>query len=545
MSFAMLTIGLTLGLSVILTYGMRSLIAATWEKNRCDPGVVLTAAAYKPADDPRTAGEFAEANWRYCQKEYVQNAVRVAAAVPKDLAAAQAATVGRVQDMVTKSGDAFYGLWTFVHQAFSTFMDSMKGVATLFQNFIIQLHSVVERLQASIISLVFGLIAVVVTFVNSVQVVLMVAIIVVGILIVMQILLFLLLLPIAPLIVSVSALVSVVVVVMGTAIADAMVTELYTPGACFTPDTPVMMHGGGQKAMIDIGIGDALSDGGYVTAVHTFDTTDPLYDLYGISVTGDHLVHGGVHGGGGHSRLIEVREHPDAVLIETNTSTYRLSTHRLPTHRLICLTTTTRSIPVLNAFGGVTTFADWEEIPADDTESLYEWNKYVWATLNPATPYKRPAQSTIDSDAGIAPNCQVECVGLFGIGKRLRYAKDIHAGDTVIDALGEPTRVVGTVIIEGSQIADAVLLSPMTEGGEQLVSGATWVLKNGVWIPAANGSVANGSVTDIHLNRWVHVYTTSGTLRLRGGVAIRDASEVGLAHLRPLVKSVILDPLRL
>lgn len=507
MGFGILTIVLTLGLSVVITYGMRSLIAANWEKNRCDPGVVMTAGIYKPADDQRTAGEFAEDNWRYCQKEYVQNAVRAAATIPKDLAAAQAATVGRVEDMVTKSGDVFYDLWKFVHQAFSTFMDSMKGAAMLFQNFIIQLHSIIDRLHASIISIVFALIATVVTFINSVQVILMVAIIVVGILLVMQILLFFLLLPISGLIISVSALVSVVVVVIGTAISAAMVAEHYTPGACFTPDTPVAMRDGSSRRLDAVHIGDELQDEGRVTAVHYFRSAEPLFEIAGIHVTGDHLVYT-------ETGLIEARNHPKA----------RSAPISDISRDLICLTTTTRRIPVITATIDIIYFADWEEIAEDATETLHEWYHRVWAVLNPFQPCNSPAD--IQSDAGLSPDCRIEVPG--GLW-RICAVKDLRIGDMVLDASGSPTRITGLVVMEGSMETDAIAL------GSQLVSPATWILHGSTWTQAA----AVGARCEQHIREWLHVYTASGTVRLDGGWGIRDASEIGLQNLRPLVQELI------
>lgn len=519
--FSMLTIGLSLGLAIVVSAGMRSIIGASWEKNRCDPGVVLTAAAYKPADDPRTPGQFAEDNWRDCQKEYVQNALRAAAAVPKDLANAEAATVAHVQDMVSKSGDVFFDLWKVIYEAFSTFMDSMKGVAKLFQNFVIQLQSIIERLQASVIAIVFSLIAVIVTFINSIQVALMVAIIIVGILIGMMILLFLILLPIAPLIVSITALIAVTVTIVAGTLAGKMVSEMYTPGACFTPDTRVVLKTGQPRALSEIKIGDTLRDGGHVVAVHRFHTDDPIYDLYGIHVTGDHLVcHPDTP-----RRLIAVRNHRDA-----------FATGRTGTHDLICLTTTTRRIPVLSQTAGTILFADWEEIPESDAESLRAWNRRVWAVLNPTQGYRRPTEAVLQSEAGMAPDCQVECPGWFGT--RLRRIADMRAGDVVLDASGQPTRVVGTVVMEGDQTTDAVSL-PAADGSTQVVSAATWVWspEQEFWAPP----VQHRRI-ELHPVRWMHLYTAAGTFRLSGGYAVRDAAEIGLGNLRPLVEDIVIDP---
>ena len=65
----------------------------------CDPSVVPIAGFFKPSTDPRSATEFARDNWSFCQKEYVQDGIRTAMAVPKELAEAQAAVVGSMSDI--------------------------------------------------------------------------------------------------------------------------------------------------------------------------------------------------------------------------------------------------------------------------------------------------------------------------------------------------------------------------------------------------------------------------------------------------------------
>lgn len=512
--FITLTIALTIGLTAVVGAAFRVNVRDSWEEQRCDPYVVPIAGFFKPSKDPRSAAQFATDNWTFCQKEYVQNAIRLAAEVPQELANAEAATVGVVQDIASVVADVFFDLWNVCYETYSSFMEQMKGAAKKFQNFMVNLYSITERLNAAALSIIYGLIALIVSILNSVQVALIVAIIIVGIIIALQIILFFVLLPISGLIITVTALVSVVVVVIATAIAAAMVAELFEPGACFTRDTRIQLVGGTTKPIDAIRIGDLLSDGGRVTAVHTFRTKDPVYRLHGVRVTGDHLVFADASG-----KRIYVRNHPDAVLE---------SPPLWSATDLWCLTTTTRRIPCQSA-GGVLLFADWEEIDEEDTGALKKWFKAVWRTLNKEEPPPHGvAEYILESEAGIAPDCKVMCQTWWGqpIAKPIR---DICIGDRVFDGPDSTTLVIGKALIAGDQTTDAVEV-----GVGQIVSCACWTQQGGIWKPVA------GPIRDIHLVAWQQLYTQSGQFILEGGIPMRDASDVGLASLRPLVESIVL-----
>jgi hypothetical protein len=50
----------------------------------------------------------------------------------------------------------------------------------------------------------------------------------------------------------------------------------------------------------------------------------------------------------------------------------------------------------------------------------------------------------------------------------------------------------------------------------------------------------NSPTCDKHVSRWEHLYTASGSFTIKGGLTIRDASDVGLANLERLVKKVVM-----
>jgi hypothetical protein len=92
--------------------------------------------------------------------------------------------------------------------------------------------------------------------------------------------------------------------------------------------------------------------------------------------------------------------------------------------------------------------------------------------------------------------------------------------------------------MEGDQSTDAVLL-PAADGSTQVVSIASWIFsaEQGIWCPPLQHRRI-----ELHPVRWIHLYTAAGTFRLSGGYAVRDAAEIGLGNLRPLVEDIVIDP---
>jgi hypothetical protein len=252
---------------------------------------------------------------------------------------------------------------------------------------------------------------------------------------------------------------------------------------------------------------------------------DTVYDLYGVRVTGDHLVLSDKN------TLIPVSDHHDSVKTPTTVGQWFQGGTAL-----WCLTTTTRRIPCrasLEGRGSIL-FADWEEIAEDDEDALVAWHTDVWTTLNGSPPPAPPSDRVIDAEAGLSPDCRVACANLWG---KLEYRplREVTVGTRVFDTPTTMTTVVGKVRIAGDQATDAVnLVGP---DGPQFVSCATWVLssQSHLWKPAP------GPALDIHPIEWQHLYTQSGSFMLDGFWRVRDASDVGLENLRPLVESIVLS----
>lgn len=523
--FIALTIILGLGLGAIIATAYRAEIERNWDHYRCDPGVVLIAKSFKPATDPRTTSQFAEDNWTFCQKEYVQNAIREAAALPKQMAAAEADTVAALTKVADTAGDIFVDVWNFIYEAYSAFMDQMKNAAKLFQNMLLNMKAMVDRLQASILAIVYSLISLVTAFVNTVRVVVIVAIVIIGILIGLSILIMWFFPPIFILTDLMMALAVTAVVAIGVELAE---VEGFQEGHCFATGTSIVMENGTRKLIERVQIGDVLSDGAEVTATHQFLSADTVFNLYGIHVTGDHLVY---HG----DSRISVRDHPDAVPLPASWNC--MGTRQT----LWCLTTTTRKIPCLTDKNKIVVFADWEEIDAEDEESLKKWYAGVWASLNGRTPLRKPTRASLNSEAAISPACRVEVQRWTGsIWIR---ASEVRIGDRMILSPTESTEVVGIVHLDLEEVDTAVALT--SPEGDQIVSLGTWVLGSSgpgqgtlppLWAPPIGLPV-----TKERPDSWLHFYTDSGRIRLGGNWMLRDASDVGHADVRRLVEKVVLE----
>jgi len=471
------TLALGIGLSIILALAFRDSIASSWDDSRCKPGVIALAALFKPPADLRSGAEFAKDNWHFCQKQYIETALRVATSDLSSLSEAQGGLVSVTNAVVDGISKTFTSLWSMCHQAFAMFMDRFTAAAKLMRNMMINMYAMVDRLQGILFSVAMSLISLITAMIDTVQVVLMVAIIIIGIILVLMILMFYLFAPISGLIMTVSVLVAISAVVATTAIAASMIND-----ACFTGDTQIITHVG-DVPIRNIKVGDVLINGSRVEATHVFKREGPLYNLLGIKVSGDHLVFG--------PDLIPVRDHP---LAEQINSTEDF---------VYCLTTTSRSIPVRGK--KLVMFADWEEIPERDPR-LLSWYSRVFEILNGIPPLTIPS---LDSEAGVSPDCYIKRADSTFV-----QASSLKIGDELDDGL-----VTGIVHLRGDL-------------GPTGLANGTWVLNNGIWDIYQSSRIRRSPI--------IHFYTSSGTLTV-GSVKIRDASEVGLHRINTLVEELILN----
>ena len=481
-TFIGVSLVLGLGLSIILALAFKSSVLAQWDESRCKPGVVAMAALFKPDTDSRTGAEFASENWAFCQKQYIESAIRIATTEVQNLADSQGDIVNIAHTVVNGLSKTFTGLWSMCHQAFSIILDRFTSAAKLMRNMMINMYAIIDRLQSVMFSLAMGLISMVMAMLNTVQVTLMVATIIIGIILVLQIVLFYIFAPISGLIITISALVLASAVIATTAITAAMISD-----ACFIGDTRVVTHLG-PRPIREIRVGDLLEGGARVTATHRFQRAGPLYNLYGVHVSGSHLVWTP-------SGLMPVSQSPDSI------------PSTVPDTEVYCLTTTDRKIPVIGLRWIV--FADWEEIPESD-QALETWYKRVYEILNGSQPKSIP---DLSNEACFSP----ETLVTLETGQKVQ-AFTIKLGDRLIDGA-----VRGIVHLEQS---DTILVN------DNWISAGTWILD-----PVKQIWNICGSKASIR-QPLIHFYTASGAVTLNG-LKIRDASEVGLDAIGDLVNEIV------
>ena len=487
-----ITFLLSIGLSILITLIYRQSVMESWNTSRCKPGVIPIAAFYKPASYKGSGTQFATENWQFCQKQYIESALRVATSELDSIADSQDGIVRFTSGIVDGLTSTFTGLWAISHKAYSMFMDRFYAAAKLMRKMMINMYALVDRLQGIVFSVILMMFSAITTVINSVQVIIITVLIIVAILTILQIILFYWLFPFQILInlVRVITIVAASTVAIATAVTVAQVAEAFTGQECFTPDTQIYTQLG-IRAINTIRIGDILEDGGTVTAVHRFaySTNNPLYNLYDIRVSGSHLIKSG-------RSYISVKDHPDSHICSANDVV-----------EVICLTTTTRTIPVCGSRRVF--FADWEEIT--DPRMLEHWYTRVFEELNGYSSTRTPS---LTQNGGFSAD---SIVTLFS-GVRVR-ASEIKIGDQLIDG-----KVLGIVTIEPSPMA-------CMEG--QWIAAGSWIFRE-EW-----------NILDVSnqaMKPALHFYTRSGlvTLGPDRNILLRDASEVGLHRIQRFVDEIIL-----
>ena len=298
---------------------------------------------------------------------------------------------------------------------------------------------------------------------------------------------------------------------------------------CFAEGTMVQTTSGLQP-IEHISLGTTLdSKTNQVTGLLNFEQyTDDMYDLYGVQVSGSHIVYtikGPIH----------VQNHPDAILLP-------------PQHRKVyCLITSTRRIPIVTD-QGIIEFADWEELD-NSPDDLRHWNQHVFAHLNPQHPYQPASTTALMSESGVSDDTPIATPN----GAVL--ASELRPGHIVLDADELPTVVHGVVRLANSESMESVVL-PF----QGYISIGSWIKPNKKWIQIPNVIPSISSYKGI----WYQFFTESGTFLISqtpfGGqrapstddpnhnpkddfIKIRDFSDIGSDNL-PETYDWVLEYLR-
>jgi hypothetical protein len=481
-SLSAILLALTVGLSFLMTGLDIETIKSRWAENRCTLDILLTSFLYKPDTDARPTGEFVRENFDFCIRQSIQDVLKVLltplfAALGKEMEVAQGLTEAMNGLRTIKGGmmSSFQKLFDPIYQRF---LHTGIAYSQGFQRML----SAMKRIGGiAIASLYLGM-SLQVSIQNFVDFVIRVVMIMMGIIASLFIVLFFGLVP------FLFILITTLAVLAEGGVDTGGLGSVF----CFDPSTKVKLKDGTVKAIDRLSVGDTLENNAEVEGVlRTKALNEQLYSVHGILVSGSHLIWSEEE-----DEWIPVSE------MENATPVFQ----RPPF--LVCLRTSTRTIPLRDTYGTLHTFRDWEELPLNSPESDTLWN-YLVAKLLQSKETAVPKED---------PLCGPRCAVMLKTGEKTPISM-VRIGDIVYSEEGF-TPVLG--IYEG----EASLSTPSS------LSDGIWIGTSSNWSHPSVG--CNGS-----LQRGFHLVTQSGSLWIESenhSGFIRDFTEVGLENL-PLTYS--------
>ncbi len=470
----------TFGIGYMMSKFERKHIMDNWEERRCEIPVIFSGWLYKPADDSRTPGQFAQDNMSFCMKS-IQEGV-----LDKALEPARVIMKGQEQAAETLASSQLSSKATMmrtlndvVGKVLADFFTRLRIMTDQIKVTTGRLKMAFSRVHAMLVSSVLAGISMVQGVMNFYNTVVLVVIIILAIIAAIFIVLFIVLWPFAPLLISVTSL----LVAAGFGASAGGFAAVF----CFSPETPVQMEGGDTKPMCELQLGDVLEGGGVVEGMYEMNGKDAeMYGLDGAVVSADHLVWNEAA-----NKWVYVRDHPHALKVGRRCE------------RVFCPSVSNRCMRV-----GSTWFRDWEEIP-DESEDA--WEAMVWKTL---MGHEAPAGT---KHTGEANGCSARST-VFVKGKGSTPIEEVEIGDDVLTRCFNTTRVLGIV---------------RTQTPERLAHTHRW-MAGGCWIYDPKSNTWHHPAKRECTGRTVVAYsliTTSGEFYVsteEGNRLIRDAFEVGL-----------------
>ena len=300
-AFIGLTLALMFGVMGIGAYQKRAEVAANWSTYRHDPLYMFFAYFFKKDDDPRTRLEFATDTFKD-EIMYILDGIFATMLAP----------IFKIfklfTDALTETGNGLFTVKTLFSKLFEKWNQMTDVFVRRFQSVFhqarmtfIRLYTAFERSFGTAVSSIYMGLSTVMTIASFIELVIIIMIVILAIIAVMMIFLFFVLWPIMPI---VGIGIAIVGIAAGVA-AGASGTAL--EGFCFTEDTLIQTLSGPVR-ISDITLGTELQGGGRVTGTMVMDSSEsPLYSLFGVQVSGTHIVHDAVLGS------IHVKDHPNAI----------------------------------------------------------------------------------------------------------------------------------------------------------------------------------------------------------------------------------------
>lgn len=453
--FMLIAFGLVFALGLSIAGLERTAVMNNWSSRRCGLPVMMAAAFFKPASDPRTSGQFAKENFDFCMKTSVEKFIAFFMAPIQSLFSKNVNVASGAMDSLSTMRNIattlYNTLLSYLESYFKKFNASVYQISRITQ----YLRMAMRRANAVVISMLYSGLTLFRGMLNTIQFVIKVILIICGIMLAIIIILIFVLFPVIPLIMAVLGSIVATVLVLSMYVAGSVGAEASGDqgGFCFAEDTKILVKENGiniEKSVSEIQLGDELANCGTVTAVIQMCGKDvPLYNLNGIYVSGSHLVQSV------NQEWISVAEDERAV------KTSEVS------KILYCFNTTTHKIPVVSVKSAPILFRDWEEIEDNDIKGQYLWNYTILKMLNKSTFFGKWNSSlqSFENTPLMSSNTQIKTANTP------LSISEIKIGTKILDSMGREQTVLGVV-------SAAVEGKPM----EKVWNTELYELENGVWI---------------------------------------------------------------
>ncbi len=475
-TLGLLILGFTVGLSFLMVAIDIEEIKKNWKDRRCDIDILLTSFLYKPSSDPRPTSAFVGENFDFCMRQGIQDVLKVMltpllGALGKELEVTTVLmqTMNQLRNLKALMWTSFM---SFIEPFYQRFMRVGMAFSQNFQRY----YSAMRRVGGIAVATLYMGLGIITSMENFVKFVINVVLIIMGIIAAAFVVLFFGLIP------FLFILITTVIVLSEGGVKTGGLGSVF----CFEPSTKIRTQDGSEKAIERLSVGEILEDGSKVEGVLRVNRShEQMYSVQGIVVSGSHLMW--------------CEEEED--WIQVSDSPFARPCSATPEF-LVCLRTSTRTIPLRDSFGTMWTFRDWEELPLNVPESDTLWNYLVSKILNTKN------SETPKEDPLCGPRCRVT----LKTGEKIPISM-CRIGDSIYSESGF-TKVLG--IYEG----EAALSGPAC-------------LSDGVWIQSVKEWSHPSSKATV-LQRGFHLVTESGTFWIDSenhSGFIRDFTEVGLENL--------------
>ncbi len=487
MAVLLLVIVFTIGFGLVFSRAQVDVVKRTWDKRRCEPGVIFAGFMYKPDGDTRSAPAFAADNFNFCMKLLVKSVIDKA----------MEPVMGQMKDAMGIAGTAHNnvnGIRSTIGNIIGSFSEVISGFMGIYNRAMMQSARVMthirmafNRMFATLTAAFYAGLSSLFAGLNMFQFIIKVIMIILGIMLGLLIVLIFVLFPFFPLIMSVIGFITAAVVIF-TGVVSSEVGDMAS-GFCFSGDTLVQMADGTQKPISTISVGDQLKGGGCVEGTLVFDGSGvDLFNYKGVRVSGEHLV------------------------FDTNRWKKVSDTSAIPItdkeSRIYSLVTDNNRIQIASSSGEDILFADWEEFTGIDPDMTATWHKYVQDALRVPSNYRGSATGSAHLS---------ETASVYVNDKQV-FIKDIKIGDMIRDrSASNTTRVLG---IYKCQEESSL---PMSQG--------TWRWAGTYW---RQGFTSGFESMNVNGDSRYHLITESGTFTVYVGddYIIRDFTEMGIAALK-------------